>query len=95
MSDPLDPCNGRAFREAHAGPYYDRHGRQLAAGERPYGIPAAEASGPMPAPNLDQRLDRPKRPCACCGQRFRPTARRRMLCQGCFSRAGETPFEPV
>ena len=32
----------------------------------------------------DAPLDRPKRGCACCGQKFQPTFKRRMLCTGCF-----------
>ena len=28
---------------------------------------------------------RPERPCACCGRRFQPTTRRRMLCAECFT----------
>ena len=46
--------------------------------------------GPMPRTHTGEvRLQGAKRrPCARCGQRFQPTQRRRMLCAGCFGRAG-------
>ena len=35
-------------------------------------------------PISDEPLDRPELRCSCCGRRFRPTFKRRMLCAGCF-----------
>ena len=87
--DPLDPCNGRAFREAQAGPFFTRDGKQLAAGERPRALEQSiDPSIPAPRPGTDPKLDLPKRRCSCCGRKFQPTARRRMLCGTCFGRGG-------
>ena len=35
----------------------------------------------------DRPLDRPKRACAKCGNRFQPTVLRRLLCLYCFGQA--------
>ena len=92
--DPDNPC-GSAFREAHHQPHY-RNGKQLAIGEAPFGHRSAGVwEGPLTPPNVDPRLDRPKRPCACCGRSFAPTVRRRLLCSGCFGRASESPMAPT
>ena len=64
------------------------------AGERP-GLDAALAPA-TPGGDFNGQgwgldrpdLSRPERPCACCGNRFQPTQRRRMLCRDCF-REGE------
>ncbi len=32
----------------------------------------------------DVPIDKPPRPCACCGKAFQPTIRRRLLCEWCF-----------
>ena len=42
------------------------------------------AAGPNMKPQTDPALDRPERPCACCGNLFQPTQKRRLLCHGCF-----------
>lgn len=34
---------------------------------------------------IDRETGAPARPCANCGNRFRPTQRRRMLCRYCFT----------
>lgn len=46
-----------------------------------------ESEGGVPR---NDRLDRPlpgvePRACSCCGRRFKPTTRRRLLCAGCFT----------
>lgn len=38
------------------------------------------------------RLDLPQRNCACCGDRFQPTIRRRMLCSICFKTDGNVEW---
>ena len=69
-----------------------RNGKQLAVGED-----LRQDSGFNPETDKTQhhRTDlpdaaRPERPCALCGRSFQPTARRRMLCAGCFGRASST-----
>ena len=42
--------------------------------------------GPMPPRNDRPLKYKPERPCARCGRRFRPTAKRQLLCSGCFRR---------
>ena len=81
--DPQNPCNGWAFRDAYQPQY--RNGKQLAIGEQ-CRSPNTADGGPPPRPNLDPKLDLPKRPCTSCGRRFRPTVRRRLLCASCFGR---------
>ena len=91
--DPDNPC-GSAFRDAHYQPHY-HNGKQLAVGEALIGNRSAGVfEGPLPSPKTDPRLDRPKRPCACCGRRFQPTVRRRLLCAGCFGSASDSPMAP-
>ena len=92
--DPLDPCNGRAFREAHAGPFFTADGKQLAVGERPRAQAPSDDGEQAPRPRIDPKLDRPRRPCSCCGRKFRPTARRWMLCATCFRYVTTSPLEP-
>lgn len=33
----------------------------------------------------DREIDLPERPCACCGNRFKPTIKRRLTCHPCFT----------
>ena len=41
----------------------------------------------MPSLQNDPPLkDKPERSCSRCGGRFRPTAKRQLLCSGCFRR---------
>lgn len=40
--------------------------------------------------HIDQPLDKPEKPCSCCGTFFQPTERRRMLCYQCFNTAEYT-----
>ena len=92
--DPDNPC-GSEFREVHMPHYRADNGKQLAAGESPFGHRSAGVwKGSLPSPKSDPRLDRPKRPCACCRRRFQPTVKRRMLCASCFGRANTSPLAP-
>ena len=92
--DPDNPC-GSAFREVHQPHYRSDNGKQLAAGESPFGHRSAGVwKGPLPSPATDPRIDRPKRPCSRCGRSFKPTVRRRMLCAGCFGSASDSPMAP-
>lgn len=46
--------------------------------------------GPMPSLQNEPPLkDKPERSCSRCGRKFRPTAKRHLLCAGCFRR-GDT-----
>ena len=40
----------------------------------------------------DRALRKPARSCSRCGQTFRPTLKRRMLCANCFERAGRASW---
>ena len=52
---------------------------------------AIEHDGPNPMPNTDPPLKgAPERPCSCCGARFKPTQRRRMLCSYCYRHDGQS-----
>ena len=59
------------------------------AGELPSQLAAVHAGRMPPAHNRDPALkDEPKRRCARCGQKFQPTAKRRMLCARCYGLGG-------
>ena len=54
----------------------------------PLTLPAPKGPS-VPGRGGDKPLDRPERPCSRCGKTFKPTLRRRMLCQECFAFARE------
>ena len=68
-------------------PAYSDSGKLLAAGEAAYFKHAVvESTGPVDgagAPLLPPKV-RPKRRCARCRRRFKPTAARWVLCLSCF-----------
>lgn len=73
--------------------------RRLIGAAEPLRSPEAEAKTKKrarqpQAHSQDKKIDRPKRPCACCGNRFQPTVRRRMLCARCFNGGGESAIAP-
>ena len=67
--------------------------KQPPAGEHPR-LQNSIYEGPMPPVHTrDPALeDKPKRPCARCGNRFQPTTKRRMLCLRCFRLNGGYDF---
>ena len=46
-------------------------------------------------PSDKSDYSRAERPCGCCRKVFQPTARRRMLCAACYSKAPGAYVEPV
>ena len=60
----------------------------IVAGTRPTQLRAIDES-PAPVPHHDPPLQGPARPCACCGNPFQPTLRRRCLCARCFASDGD------